>query len=295
MAYPHMLIEDVSLRIMPIGGRSEGPFSVSIAPESEQVGQVIAAGISRRGSSGSREYLARATSDFFRDCAQTIMAFGEAIYEIVYLLDPEKEIAVSFELEFVQPRTVERRWGKLVQYVPADVAAEREVSQYVELSPERVLMFRPPQYVWGTLERMMESLGVLSAPGVPDFALGQAGEGRPKIPFDIEVYQRTQKLALARATREIGWNGRGLLQEPTSEYYSLHRELSFERFLINLRNEILSTLNEGLASAGHELSFSAQLVIEGLPTLGDVDAAQVALASGSRPFKDIMEPFLRRF
>ncbi len=292
MLYPHMLIEDVSLRIMPIGGRSKRPFRVIISPPNDGVERVVAAGVSRRESTGARGELAVAVCDFVRDCAQTIMAFGEAIHEIVYLVDPQSGGKVGFELVFIQPRTVERKRGRLLQYVPADVAADLRVPRYVVLTAERILVFRLPARFQRIHDRMMESLGGLSTPVLPEFALRQKAEGIPAVPFDMQVHERTQKLALAQATKLLGWNARGLLQNAILEFYWLHRELLFERFLIELRGEILTSLNEGLVVIGREMNFSGEVVVEGLPTLADVDAAQEALALGARPFKEIIEPFL---
>lgn len=288
--YPHMLIEDVALGIMPIGGHAEKkPFRVFVTPPDPRAEKLIAVAIARRDY--SRDF-ADAVCDFFHDCAQTIMAFGEAVYEIVYLSQPDDGTIVGFELMFIQPRTVIRRRGKLVQYVPADVARERKVPQYVQLSPERILTFKPPAYVQGKLSHIMESLAFLSRPPLPNFALqGEGGSSKP-VPYDSAAHIRVEKLALADVGKLIGWNARGLLQEETLEYYWLYRELLFERFKIELRGSILKTLNDGLDRAGRKVGFSVRLEIEGLPTLADVDAAQAHLAAGDRPFKEILEPFL---
>ena len=76
----HMLIEDVSLGIMPVGRHARRRnFKVGITPGSKSVEELLANALARRDYS---EDLVGAVCDFFRECAETIMTFGEAIYEI---------------------------------------------------------------------------------------------------------------------------------------------------------------------------------------------------------------------
>jgi len=289
-SYTHMLIEDVAASIMPIGGRSQNrPFRVLLTPADPKVEELIEGGIAHRDYNGD---LAESVCDFFHECAQTIMAFGEAVYEIVYLSKPSDGTIVRFELGFIQPRTVMHRRGKLVQYVPLEAARRLNVPQYVQLLPERVLTFKPPAYVNDKLEHIMKCLSFLSTHMLPDFALpAMAGEIK-SIPYDSSVFLRSQKLALADAGKLIGWNARGIVEGEVLEYYWLHRQLIFERFKIELRDTILRTLNEGLELAGRDVGFSGQLKFEGLPTLDDVKDAEAHLAAGDMPFKEVLKPFL---
>jgi hypothetical protein len=40
------------------------------------------------------------------------------------------------------------------------------------------------------------------------------------------------------------------------------------------------------------MGFAAEIIIEGLPTIPDVEKAESELESGSKPFGDIYKPFL---
>jgi len=289
LLYPHMLIEDVALGIMPIGGRAEKrPFRVYLTPPNDQVQKIIAAAIGQRDYSHD---FAGAVCDFFHDCAQLMIAYGEAVYEVVYLSAGEVASPEAFQLVLVQPHTLIHRRGAFVQYVPADIAREKRLPRYVRLPADRLLVFHPPAYVRRKLPQILDSLAFLSREVYPEFALRQL-EGRSQAGFDSTAFMRSQKLALAEAGTLIGWSARSLLQEEMLEYYVLDRQLRFERFRIELRNNILAELNRGLTRAGEGIGFSACIEIEGLPTLADVAAARAALASGDRPFKDILDPFL---
>lgn len=99
-------------------------------------------------------------------------------------------------------------------------------------------------------------------------------------------------LALAKATRIIGWNARQLFQNEALEYYLTHRFLSFESFKIALRDNILKTLNEGLERAGKIVGFKAHILVTGLSSRSDVEAAMGRLKAGNSTFKEILEPFI---
>ena len=133
---------------------------------------------------------------------------------------------------------------------------------------------------------------MLSQKLMPDFALKDFPHSAQNYHYDSSNQVHSQKLALAEAGKAIGWNARGLFQEDVLEFYSLKRHLLFERFKIELRNSILTTLNHGLKLAGKEMGFSAEIIIEGLPTIDHVEKAESELESGTQPFAEIYKPFL---
>jgi|GEM_PF-728944 len=286
-----MLIQDVAAGIVPIGGRTENKsFNVALVPFDTKVEELIEAAISRNDYSHN---LADAVCDFIHDCSQIILSYKDAPYEIVYCTNKEDGKVVGFKLVPIQPRTVLWQHGKLVQYVPPDVAQERKVSQYIPLPLERVLIFKQPSNVEDKVHRMMEELASLSGSMFPDFTLPAAGNDPKSFRYDVKEIIRARMLAIASAGKPIGWNARGTFGEEVLEYYELYRRLLFEQFKIELRNSVLSTLNEGLERAGHELGFSGHIEMNGLPTLEDVKLAQAQLEGGKRPFNEIFAPFLR--
>jgi hypothetical protein len=78
-----------------------------------------------------------------------------------------------------------------------------------------------------------------------------------------------------------------------SEYYLTRRQMRFLRFACLLRDEILATLNDGLARTGARARFTAQIAVEGAVTVLDVDQAEAQLIAGERPFDDLLKPLLR--
>lgn len=286
-SYPHMLIEDVSLGIMPIGGRMDKRnFRVSLTS-----GDKLLEGKIAEAFPDAERYrdFPGAVCEFFRQSAHLVLAYGEAVFEVAFTKATDTEKLSGFELAFVQPKTIYRRWGKVFQYVPLAVAKKRGVPQNVEVDPQTIITMIPPvsDTSW---EHSMEALVMVSNFAMPAFALEGMATGA-KTQYDFSNHQVWRVRAIADATKEIGWNTRGTIQEQCLEYYTMHRQLQFERFKIRLRAEILGKLNGALLQAGKVLGFDSQVVISGLPTLEEVSAAEAALKSGSKTFKEIISQF----
>lgn len=285
--YPSMLIEDVAYHMIPSSSHNTA-FRVTLEPAGANAEKLIAAALNR---DDYHTDLADATHDFFVQCAQTVMAFGEATYELVYLSNPDDGAVVEFQLVFIQPLTVTRRRGHLVQYIPAEVARARKGSRYILLAPDRIITFPLPASVQKDYGAMMEGLAFLSDHKIPDFVFQAGGDGSRRTPFDLTTHMRLEKQALAEAGRLIGWNARNLFLEETLQYYDLHRTLIFERFKVELHTILLEKVNEALTLAGQKVGFSGQLRMSGLPTLKEVEAAQTHLSIGDQPFQEILKPF----
>jgi hypothetical protein len=128
---------------------------------------------------------------------------------------------------------------------------------------------------------------------MPDFVLPNLKGEIPPIPYDLNKFARDQKMAVAEATKVIGWSARDVADDRfMTEYYHLHRFLRFETFKLKLRNSIIETLNQAISRAGNKLGFKANIIVEGLPTLEDIRQAEESLATGSKRFIDVINPFL---
>jgi hypothetical protein len=284
----HMLIQDVSVSVLPVPGYGKRKYEVVVEPMNldtqRQISQALKDDRHGRG-------LTNAAYDFFQRCSSTLIAYGECYYEVVYLQDSLRR-PVKFLLLPIHPLTIIRRGKRILQYIPKQIANERGLAnQKVELSAEDVLRFALPTYVMRKHRFMMESLAFSSVNFSPDFVMSNL-KGETNVPFDLEVFSRARKIALARATREIGWSGRQLLRNEMLEYYMFHRHLVFEKFKCELRNQIIDVLNSGIARAGKLIGFDGHLVIQGLPTIPEIDQALERLQAGHNSFDEVMKPFI---
>jgi len=286
--YSHMLVEDVSSGIMPFRGtKIWETFKVVISPNSSDIENLV---ILALGEQYHRRALEEVVCDFCRECSQLLMSYGEAIYEISYLIDDEDK-KVGFDLNYINPRTLRRRIGKIFQYVPREIAEERQVSEFIELSPNDILIFQAPKYIRNDFPNILSSLKYLDKHQFTGIDVRKFMPESQHSNYDFKLHRYYLQLALAHSFKKIGWNVRQLFEDDMLEYYILHRRLLFEKFKIELRQSILATLNIGLGRAGKQMGFQAIIQIEGLPSLNDVDEMRNKLESGDLNFNDIMYRF----
>jgi hypothetical protein len=289
----HMLIEDIDVQVIPYVRLSDKePFTVEILPASEEVQSLVADALTSRDRGWHNE-LASSLADFVRECTQSVITAGKAIYEIVYSSNPSDQKVVAFHLEPIRAFTVKCRAGKYYQEIPEKAAERLGVSRSISLPADSILIFRLPREVRKTVERTLQTLVVLSKKIMPEFAMNFA-EAASKFHYDSSNQLYVQKLALADAGKAIGWNARSLVEDDMLEFYSLKRLLRFERFKIVVRDSIIDTLNEGLKRAGRRMGFEGQIRLHGLPRLSDVERAESELESGSKSFGEVLKPFLRK-
>ena len=287
--YPHMFIEDVKLGIMPIGGRaSKEEFNISLDPPDPNVQQIVEKAIS---SDRYHHGLAGIICDFIADCAVYLLIYETVTYEIVYLSEPKNGKIVGFELVQVNPFTLVQRGSSLLQFLPDEHTRQLSERRSIELKPERILTFKLPNRFQGRMDQIMESLAILSVPTAPEFFMKDLATGSKTIPYEVKTHMHMHNIALAHITKSLGWNARLLFQKEALEYYLIYRDLLFEEFKIELRNNIVDTLNAGIECAGRQLGFNAKILITGLPTGSDVQDAYNHLNEGDITFGEVLAPF----
>lgn len=315
--YASMLTQDVAYSIMPHGSEAKGgksPLRVDLVPEDERAAHLIAAGLTRRDYAGRayKHELDDALREFVEGCASTIMRFGEAAYEIAYEFEPAPEqpgrgrsghadqeaeqhrevTPCGFRLLYLDPRTLLCRGKAVYQLLPERIATQRQVPRRVELPREDVVWFTPPAYVRPSFNGMLDTLALADVKDQVALYMRSRITGAPRMGFDHAAYIRTEHVAVASATRLIGWNVRGAFADEIDEYYLADRQLRFARFRIALRAGIVESLNGALTQVGRRLGFTARLVLAGGITVADVHVAQARLAAGDTHLGDILRPFL---
>jgi hypothetical protein len=286
--YMHMLPEDVSLGIMPIGGRSSRPdFKVTLCPADKAVKEIITSGINRRDY-GYGSSLADTLYEFFRLLAADLCAAEKAVFEIVYLEEPKTGKVIGFELAFIGGNQIVENKGQIYQSVPPELARERNIPQLIPLARENLMVFKAPADFEKPLRDVRQNLRQLDKKRFPMMMLEAT---KKNVPYDFKAHERSMKLALVEAVKPIGWNARGTFNDCVLSYYWIHLSLTFEKFKIQLRETMLATLNDGLGRIGEKIGFKTQIKIDGLPTLADVDTASRNLNSGTMPFTEVMKTF----
>ena len=103
--------------------------------------------------------------------------------------------------------------------------------------------------------------------------------------------KRSYDIAVARATADFGWNARQLFQEQTTDFHWITRELRWRRFCIGVRDQMVAAIAQVFAQAGKAFGENPRLIINGLPSLADVDEAESKLMAGGTEFCILLKPF----
>jgi hypothetical protein len=315
--YASMLTQDVAYSIMPHGSEAKGGkplLRIDLVPEDECAARLIASGFTRRDYAGRayKQDLADALRDFVESCASTIMRFGEASYEIAYEYEAAQvqsgegrgghadqeedqhrvDTPCGFRLLYLDPRTLLCRGKAVYQLVPERIATQRGVPRRAQLPREQVVWFVPPPYVRPSFDGMLETLALADVKDQVTLYMKSRLNGASGMGFDHAAYIRTEHVAVAFATRLIGWNARGAFADEMDEYYLADRQLRFARFRTELRASIVESLNEVLTRVGGRLGFTSRLMLAGGMTAADVHEAQARLAAGDTQLGDLLRPFL---
>jgi len=290
--YPSLLAEDVANGLLPSRRHRQPPYNVLWTPPDKEVEQLVARAIARPEDdyAGWHAYLSDSLEDFVHDCAHTVMLYEKAIYEIVYWSDPETDRAVEFQLRLITSGSVKWMNGKPFQHLPQSVARRCDVESPIELNSADLLIVVPPQYVRDSFSQMLETIARADAMKRIMSALHQS-ETSPRATLNPSELRHSEFLTVARATREIGWNARGLIEEYFDTFYLVERQIRFEKFRAQLRASILSALNEGLACAGRRIGFSGQITLEGISSFADIEQIETKFFSGEVSAQEVIAAF----
>lgn len=285
--YSRMLVEDAANGLVPYGDSSK--FAITLEPENPELEYLIGEGLDREGY---RPDLSDSVRNFLREATQTVLAFREATYEIVYFSDPETEKLVTFGLSFILPWTLKRQRDGWVQTVPPAYAERIKGQSQIHLPADVVLQLRLPPTIERYFVPMMADLENLGRDMYPKFGMPVPGNPVRDIGFEFQEWKKWHSIAIAQATREAGWNARNSFPDEMTEFYFVQRFLRFERFKLEIRESLVSQLNEMLRTVGKRLSFSAKITVSGLPDAAQIDQSMQELESGAASFGDVMKPYM---
>ena len=282
-----MLIDDVQLSILPFPNRAKDEYEIKLTSSDAAVEALLIDAIETHYG---RDELTFSVYEFFKQCAGVLMAYGQAGYEIVYFSTSEGQID-SVRLSLIAPSGFIVRKGKFQQYQMMPTSDGSNLNEtFVDLPADSVLLFQLPENMRARHDQMMQSLVFVGENIFPKFAI--ANMINRTVPFFHDDYSLSRNIAVAKATQHIGWNARNYGIEYRFEHYVWHRQLIFYKFLCNLRESILRTLNEGLTRIGGRMGFSAELSFENLPTANDVETALEKLHNGNlKTFNQVLKPF----
>lgn len=282
----HMLCEDVGLYLLPISRRRDGGITIRLEPNNDVVERLVVSAFSDRNY---RDELTEVVSDWMGGAARDLIRYGVAPYELARVVEDDsgEEEVVGVRVMGLEPSEVSQDGTRLIQRTLRRDDAGRPLAGQIEervIPAEFIVLCRLPAELERARARSIAALQTLDSMRTSELMLEGLKGGGP--PIDFGEIRRAETEAVAAATRPIGWNARD--PRPYNGFHLTYRQLQFERFLCELRDVLVGFAQEVITKAGRMLNFEASLVVEGLPTVEDIERAESELAEGKRPFVDIM-------
>ena len=284
--YGMMLIEDA--RAFPYD-HGDGEFVVLL----EQIGEnprwpnLVVSALDRDSRSNRRTDgrlysgdLEDALRKFSEVCLQQVLMFGEAAYEIVYSDPDDHGRWQAFHLSLVHP--YRRSLGRHRHY-KAQIGDER--GEWITLPDDRVVVFRiePAAYRHQVADSMA---AVVSGSKASGSFMGMIGKVTR---YDFSKHQNSEQVILARATRSLGWTGRGLYVKEGLPPYLAMRTLQFALFQVHLREMVVRGVQAALVKAGDYFGVQSTLQVSGVPSRADIENARKSIEVGPGTDKSLYD------
>jgi hypothetical protein len=286
-----MFDEDFS-RIFNFESRHGGKL-FKVGSNNQELTERLLANVQTRN--GPRE-VDETVREWLEDIVQSLLWVGAAHY---YLSDDAQDDDIHI-LSF-GPSGVVRIFGCICQWVPKRI--ERSWDKDGEESPRelrildstRVMRFELPKAISRMLRAQNKTLSVLDRHQFDEINLHPRATYENPNPinyFDFSVWRDAHDRALYRSTRRTGWNGRKYHSPKCSDFFNLHRMITFRRNQLSLRDDVLRQLCSELTKVGkhYDDNFFVQISLtDQLPSIEQLDQLEVELSREEAGFNDVID------
>lgn len=298
--YIDMLISDFCLGIMPFqASKDDGGYKLEFKDGDHHAEELVAKGLSPHQHGTS---LTTAAADWLRGSAEVVLRSGLDAYELGYWVHNVERKPVGFRLIRLEAKYLIWKRKRVFQRVPQGALLDRlspfedrmaqDSDEIREIEADRIALFKAPSVLQKQIWKALRDLAYIGEKhSAQDLMPDLSDISSRDVPFDFSQFYKSQKEALAAATRALGWNGRGLWDRALSSYHSVYRYLRFRRAQMNLRNCLLASLEETIQRAGRRIGFDGTLKVSGLMTMEDLDKAERHLRDGDTPLTSIISRF----
>ena len=273
----YMLTEDISLDVMPIGGRTEKQkeFEVNLKgkkSEREKAKTTIAQLCEHRGY-----HISEILCDAVKYVARNLTSGGRAVYEIIQ--DDEETHIRGFT-----SRNLFRIFSWYLQVIPPGdrVLWKRK---YTLIHKKRIWDVQIPRRLGGKIgyRKMMRKLGKYQYMG-PKFFETDLQHGKISRDYNFLRYTKNSEIYANRVTNKWGWNRRDYSQDNSTEFYMFYKILKFRWAQAILREHIISEINQLL----DRLSINCEIIVTGLPTADEILQVRSDMKNGVINFSEAL-------
>lgn len=271
----NMFVEDLSNRIMPIGGASHyhKNFRVNITgSDKSMIGELFSDLVDAYDLSVEE----RLVSKLVREIGQKILWSGKSLFEItetddsLYLFSFTSRNTFKIPFYYIQLIPVED-WNFFDKKI--NIISAKNVIQ-IGLPNELGNKRRHK-----TLVRKIRN----SDPQFPKF--WQETLQKNDLEFNLTDYRKSKDLYTLKLVKRWGWDKRGLANKHLNGFYQIYRTAQVAWAMAMLREHIVKELNKIFQTLNIDLSIN----IKGLPTANDIKKAQEHLINKEKDFEEISD------
>lgn len=277
--YSHMFQEDLSLGILPIGGRcsTHPKFSVILEGENQSIPYVKKL-LNSLGQYNNHDTM-RIVCDAVNSIASHLVTTGICHFEIV------KDTTI-LEQYYLLPFT-SRRLLKIsniyCQFVPRGDWKLHEKKLNL-IHSRQVWRISFPKVLDGMLKYKNKKKKLASfdplRPGFWKYNL----EGSSS--FDFNHYVKSEEVYIQRLTRNYGWDKRS--DKNKTEFYSIYQKIRMQRSKAIISEHIVTQLNLLISRLGYDCIIK----ILGIPSVQDIIEIENKFIAGSISFDDAINTVL---
>lgn len=158
------------------------------------------------------------------------------------------------------------------------------------LNKSKIIFFNTPKKINRLLSQQNRILNILDKYKI-DSALSLSQIERKENKFNFGAWKNMQELALYRATKKTGWNGRNGHSLEHSDFFVCHRLIRFRRNQLTLRDHILLQLSTELTRIGQAYSLGFHVDISPsieLPKVAELDELENRLSKEEVSFTEVI-------
>lgn len=291
-----MFDDDFAGLFNPVNRRSGSLFDIE--SNDDELIQKLLGNVKTRYAPDSADETIR---ELVEEIAQSLISFGSAYYFIHDDTEKQDVYVVSFSSSGVM-----RLFGTFFQWIPKrwerkwdqdDVELPREIRI---LDASKVMCLDIPKTIKRMLFAQNRTLTVLDnyQSEIPNnTTLATHKNPNPTNHFDFQEWSDTQELALQRAVRKTGWDGRKHSSSMRSDFFICHRLIRFRRNQLLLRDDILNQLSSELSRIGKGYKAEFWTEISGsdkLPSVENLNELETKLEREEIDFNEIIDYCYKR-
>lgn len=162
-------------------------------------------------------------------------------------------------------------------------------SHFIRLTSNDLICISLSSTLKKDIKKFIKKLSYFSENHImPAFARAELEAGTLDSKCDYSDFRDQRLKMFAKANISIGWNARGAFKDETLEYYQLVMFLRFKKFICQLREEIIESINRGLAKVFFDANEAPHIELSGISVAPDIEKTLNLLVNGKIKFNDVI-------